>query len=186
MLYGLVNTVIYVLFCSIWMTNLQLCQSASNSEWLLSFWRMKMKLLSVFTSDYCLFFLVNHGLDGLSAKLTIWTGGMSTNFMKEIDSKTYVKTLKRWNNEPIVFESMLLQHDNVRPLLVLPLQQWQRRSDTKLFHTSLQPRSGIVWLLVLCSCQETSQRNSFHARWRSPSCCGKVVKKSLNSSMAMD
>ena len=40
----------------------------------------------------------------------------------------------------------------------------------RCFTPLMQPKFGTVWLLVVCSYQETSQRNSFHIWWRRSSC----------------
>lgn len=40
----------------------------------------------------------------------------------------------------------------------------------RCFTPLMQPKFGTVWLLVVCSYQETSQRNTFHMWWRRSSC----------------
>lgn len=57
---------------------------------------------------------------------------------------------------------------------VLPLQRWQHWiwSCSTL---SLQPGFGTIWLSVVYSFQETSERNSCHMWWRNSSCYGKIV-----------
>jgi hypothetical protein len=69
---------------------------------------------------------------------------------------------------------MHFQHGNTRPHTSVASSAAVEHIRFKLFHTLLTAQFGTILILVR-SCQETSQRNSFHMWWRSSGCCGKMV-----------
>jgi histone-lysine N-methyltransferase SETMAR len=99
-----------------------------------------------------------------------------------INSKTCVNTLKRLKEwiDRVSREKklMFLQHDNVRPHTSAATSAAIHSIRFEVVpHPPYSPDLAPSWRLVVCSSQETFQRNSFNMWWRSWSCYGKMVSR---------
>lgn len=172
--YGLVNTVVCIVFGSKWVTYFQLFQSRWNSRELMCFWHMKVKLPSEFTGDYwiCVVkilwlyilavmtqlrnngmmaeiwtWMTSCGLVVLSPQHIIWTGKKLTDISENCSSKFKHRfSYCEWAYCRFRFQNCALWGCHISLCLKWREQNWNRVSIY-----SLTTKARVTYLSVALS-----------------------------------